>query len=454
MSVDRLRWPLTISHRGGPGIYPEHSWEAKTGSMSYGFVPEFDLRLLSDGQTLVNCHDPTVDRTMINIGSGPVSAKTVEQWRRARIRPAISGGAEGRPVFWDEVLDKWGGRVVLIPELKDAAATGVFLESIVSRGLQRSVLAQTADYGVALQFVAAGVETLYLSETPPKEHPEAIKAAGINFYGGNIARTPTSVVAAMKAAGLKTLGYTVHTLTEATTAAALAWDGLFSDDAWRTTESIPVRSGDPFGDGIRPYGMDVYCYDALGDATSQPSVPIRLAGRRLGFSQPASPTPYASQPWAGKLLARPLQVSMRLWFGTGGDQTAGLGFALSSAASGLFRDGARARQNGFSFVVQRNGQLAAWAYVDGAEGVLLGATPPVPGCEYAPAGREAVVAFSVIMTGREIVLHAQGGSGSQPAQQLVIANAFAPRDLELYLRWVSSTAGASGFFSDIDIAGL
>ncbi len=72
-----LAWPLTISHRGGTGVYPEHSWEAKSGSIASGFIPEFDLRLLADGRTLVNCHDVTVDRTMNNIGTGPVSSKTV-----------------------------------------------------------------------------------------------------------------------------------------------------------------------------------------------------------------------------------------------------------------------------------------------------------------------------------------------------------------------------------------
>lgn len=126
---------LTISHGGGPGVYPEHSWEAKSGSIASGFIPEFDLRLLADGRTLVNCHDVTVDRTMNNIGTGPVSSKTVSHWQRARIKPAIPGGAEGRPVFWDEVLGRWAGRVVLVAELKDPSAVDVFLDSVLSRGV-------------------------------------------------------------------------------------------------------------------------------------------------------------------------------------------------------------------------------------------------------------------------------------------------------------------------------
>lgn len=454
VSVDQLQWPLTISHRGGPGVYPEHSWEAKTGSTSYGFVPEFDLRALADGRTLVNSHDVTVERTMVNIGSGEVSTKTVAEWKHARIRPAIPGGWEGRPVFWDEVLEKWGGRLVLVAELKDDTAVQVFVDSIVSRGVQRAVLAQSANWAVATRIAAAGIETMYLSNSTPAQTPAELTAAGIHYYGGNVLATPAETVQAMQAAGIRTVGYTVHTLTEATTPAARAWDGLFSDDAWRTTESIPIRSGDPFGDGIRPYGMDVYSYDPSCGTVGEPQVPIRLVGRRLGFSQAASPVACASQPWAGKELARPLRVSMRLWFGTGGEQTASLGFALSSAASGLFVDGPCPGQNAFAFVVRRNGQLAAWSYADGGGPVTLGATTLKPGQEYAPAGWEGAVDFSVLVEQDRIILQAQGGSGTAPAQQLVIPNSFAPTGLELYLRWAESTAGASGFISDVDIAGM
>lgn len=156
---------LTISHGGGPGVYPEHSWEAKSGSIASGFIPEFDLRLLADGRTLVNCHDVTVDRTISNIGTGPVSGKTVSQWQRARIKPAIPGGAEGRPVFWDEVLDRWAGRVVLVAELKDPSAVDVFLDSVLSRGLAPSILAKSFDLATASRLAAAGVETI-LSATP------------------------------------------------------------------------------------------------------------------------------------------------------------------------------------------------------------------------------------------------------------------------------------------------
>ena len=258
----------------------------------------------------------------------------------------------------------------------------------------------------------------------------------------------------MQAAGIRTVGYTVHTLSEATTPEALVWEGLFSDDAWRTTESIPVRSGDPFADGIRPYGMDSYCLDPAGTTLGEPEVPIRLVGRRLGFSQPSGRVPYASQPWAGRLLARPLRVSMRLGFGTGGEQSASLGFVLSTAASGLFRDAAWPGQSGFACHVRRNGQLAVTRYVDGQAGEEIGATTIVPGQAYAPPGWEAAVDLTVVLEQHRIRLQTSGGTGSAPAQQLVLDDDLAPEGLWLTLHWMSATTGASGFVSDVDVASL
>jgi hypothetical protein len=257
----------------------------------------------------------------------------------------------------------------------------------------------------------------------------------------------------MKTAGIRTLGYTVHTLSEATTPEARRWDGLFSDDAWRTTESIPIRSGDPFAEGIRPYGMDVYCADPADGTLCPPVVPIRLVGRRLGFSQPSPLVPYASQPWAGKLLARPLRVSMRLGFGTGGAQSESLGFALSTAASGRFNAAGRPEQEAYAFGVRRDGRLTAVRYQEGRGGVLIGASPVVAGQAYAAPGWEAEVDFSVVLEPGRIVLHAQGG-GTAPAQQLVVEDAGAPTGLELSLYWMASTAGGSGCISDVDVAPL
>ena len=452
--VSDLLYPLTISHRGGPNIYPENSWEAKAGTVGFGFIPEFDLQLLADGRTLVSCHDQTVDRTMNNIGSGPVSSKTVQEWRRARIKPAILGGREGRPILWDEVLDTWGGRVVLVPELKDARAASVLVEGIVRRGLERSVLAQSFDWDVARRTAAAGIETLFLSAAVPRRSPAELRAAGIGFVGGDLALWTEADVAAMRAAGLITLGFTVRTLAEANTPLALAFDGLFSDDAWLTTESIPLRSGDPFADGIKPYGMGDPYTVVGGRPTPLLSPPIRLAGRQLGFTAPSTRVPYAVQPWAGTALRRPLRVTLRLHFGpTVDDQAAGMGFALHRGPT-HFLDGAAPGQDAFLFLAHRDGRLSAWRYADGSVPVRVAGTDAVPGGALAPAGRESSVDVVVLMGPDSISMSAQGpaGPGLVGFTSLTAADDFAPGNLSLTLRWAASSTGSAGFISDVTVA--
>ena len=74
-----------------------------------------------------------------------------------------------------------------------------------------------------------------------------------------------------------------------------------------------------------------------------------------------------------------------------------------------------------------------------------------PGQPYAAPGWEAEVNFSVVLEADRIVLHAH--CAGTAAQQLIVQDNGAPVGLELYLFWMASTTGASGFISDIDIAG-
>lgn len=446
--VSDLAYPLTISHRGGPNIYPENSWEAKAGSVSFGFVPEFDLRLLADGKTLVSCHDPTVDRTMNNIGTGLVNTKTVAQWKRARIKPAIPGGREGRPILWDEVLDKWGGQVVLVPELKESAAAPVLIAGIVQRGLQHSVIAQSFDWQVVRRVAAANIETLFLSDPYPTRSPSEIADAGIGFVGGSISCWTTADVVAMQAAGLKVFLYTVNTVAEANTPLALAADGLFSNDAWLTTESIPLQSGDPFDQGIRPYGMGAP-YRSDGTPVLTPT--LRLAGRALGWSTSPNSVTYARAPWVG-VVTRPVRLALRVHFGPSSDQQESAGLVLlGDAATRTFSDGACPGQNALLFVVRRDGRLGAWKYVDGGSPAVL-ASPPVPAVPLVATGMEGIVDLSVVLDATAVRLHAQGAN---TVADLYVADTFTPADLGLVLRWPGTSApGFPGFISDVSVAPL
>lgn len=445
--VSDLAYPLTISHRGGPNIYPENSWEAKSGSVAAGFVPEFDLQLLADGRTLVSCHDATVDRTMTGIAPGHVSAKTVTEWKRARIRPAIPGGREGRPILWDEVLDTWGGVVVLVPELKDPAGAAVFVEGVTRRGLQASVLAQTFDWTIAQRVAAAGVETLFLSHRCPAR-PAEVLAAGVGFVGADLRHWTRDQVVAVQAAGLRVIGFTVASRAESRSAVAQACDGLFSDDAWLTTDSIPRQSGDPFGDGVRPFGMG-QPYRSPGVEVLDP--PLRLAGRSLGWSAATGAVTYARAPWAGP-VEQPVRVAMRIHFGPSDDQTENAGFVLlRDSADRMFVDGPAPGQDALVLVVGRDGRLQGWSHVDGSGPRALLTPRPATAPLVAP-GAEGVVDLSAVLTATTVRLHAQGGGATADA---VVEHASSPGPAGLVLRWPGTRApGFPGFISDVTVAPL
>lgn len=158
-----LEWgggPLTVealprftytAHRGGALEVPENSMSGLVAAYKRGTaqVIDVDTRILRDG-TLVALHDETLDRTTTS--RGPVSSLTLREWRRVRLRPGA--GLPGswrpeRPPTVAEVLDRFGGRVVLMLEAKDPRGLRRLGSLISARGLTRSVFVNSNDPRVA-----------------------------------------------------------------------------------------------------------------------------------------------------------------------------------------------------------------------------------------------------------------------------------------------------------------
>ena len=90
-----------IAHRGASGSAPENTMAAfrKAVELGAGFI-ETDLQLSRDGR-LVALHDNSLDRT--TNGSGPVSAKTLEELRRLDAGSWFrAAGGRGSPSFAGE----------------------------------------------------------------------------------------------------------------------------------------------------------------------------------------------------------------------------------------------------------------------------------------------------------------------------------------------------------------
>ena len=144
---------IIIAHRGASGCAPENTLAAfdLATEMNADYI-ELDLRLTRDGH-LVVIHDEGVYRT--TDGFGRVSGLTLAEIRAFDAGSWFGNRFAGQrvPIF-EEVLDRYAGRVGLLVEIKDPARHPGIAERIEhvlrSRGLDRAgrrVILQSFDQG-------------------------------------------------------------------------------------------------------------------------------------------------------------------------------------------------------------------------------------------------------------------------------------------------------------------
>lgn len=151
LTVDSLPRVTYVAHRGGAREVPENSMSGLMAAYRRGTaqVLDFDTRVLRDGTPVV-FHDATLNRTTY-LG-GAVSGLDAREWRGVRLRPRASlpgSWRSERPPTVAEVLDRLGGRIVLMLEVKDPRGLDRLAALVRARGLTRSVLVNTNDPEVA-----------------------------------------------------------------------------------------------------------------------------------------------------------------------------------------------------------------------------------------------------------------------------------------------------------------
>jgi glycerophosphoryl diester phosphodiesterase len=224
-----------VAHRGGALVYPESSAEAFEAVGKTAFPIETDLRQLRDG-TLVPLHDDAAERTMSGL-SGPPAGITVEQWAAARIRHPL-GGAEGTPTTWEAMLDLYGGRNILVPELKDPAIDpAAFAETILQRGIQDKVVVQTFSFPAAQALARSGLQVLYLLRDGEEPDPASISSSGIGHVGPHQSIS-SAYLRALSDSGLTVWPYTVNDETTAARLRAEGADGIFTDTPWELAKQL------------------------------------------------------------------------------------------------------------------------------------------------------------------------------------------------------------------------
>lgn len=198
---------LTIgAQRGGGSIdAPENTLEAGRAAYQSGAAQLLDYRiqLAADG-TLIVMQDDTLTRTTNRTGN--VATLTAAQLGGVNIDPVSFFQVDSYPTFRvptaNDVLDEFGGRIVLLLVARTPAAVAPLCDLVVARGLTGSVYVGTDDPAQVPNIAGKGC-LAYLSQTAAQMaaglNHTALKAAGVALFGADMAAPDAQVSAAVTA---------------------------------------------------------------------------------------------------------------------------------------------------------------------------------------------------------------------------------------------------------------
>lgn len=212
-----------IAHRGASALAPEHTYDAYDLAVAQGAdVLELDIRPTLDGELLV-IHDKTLARTAGDVRS--VAALT---------RADIEGLPTGvRPLTLAAVLERYGGAVRLLLELKDPAPhwEGLVVDAVDRHGIGDGVTLQA--FGVpALRRLRLRAPRLRLSSLhwrrPSSRTLEAVSRCATSVGVAHHA-VDAGLVAAAHSRGLAVSAWTVNSPGTIDRVLAAGVDGLITD---------------------------------------------------------------------------------------------------------------------------------------------------------------------------------------------------------------------------------
>ncbi|WP_342791220.1 glycerophosphodiester phosphodiesterase [Streptomyces montanus] len=223
---------VRTAHRGGALEVPENSMSGLMAAYESGtaHVLDFDTRILRDG-TMVVMHDPTLDRTTFT--GGPVRGLGLRDWQGVRLRPEASlpgNWRTERPPTVAEVLDRFGGRIVLMLEAKDPKSLRALAAMIKERGLARSVLVNSNRPAVALHAHHMGlIAQLWRSARQMRTDRPERWARFVDVLDVDYKARDTDLVRAVRSGIPRVWAHTVVTPAQRDRALALGCDGIITD---------------------------------------------------------------------------------------------------------------------------------------------------------------------------------------------------------------------------------
>ncbi|MEU5342639.1 MULTISPECIES: glycerophosphodiester phosphodiesterase [unclassified Streptomyces] len=245
MTVSALPRIVHTAHRGGALEVPENSMSGLVAAYERGTaqVLDLDTRILRDG-TMVVMHDATLNRTTYT--GGPVNALDRRDWEGVRLRPGdgLPGGrrSERAPTL-AEVLDRFGGRVVLMLEAKDPRSLPTLAAMIRSRGLTRSVLVNSNHPAVARRAHRMGlVSQLWRSARQLRtDRPERWRSF-VDVLDVDHKARDRDLVRAVRSGIPRVWAHTVVTPAQRDRALALGCDGIITDAPGRLARAAGLRA--------------------------------------------------------------------------------------------------------------------------------------------------------------------------------------------------------------------
>jgi glycerophosphoryl diester phosphodiesterase len=353
--VDNLVYPFFIAHRGAHLIYPEHSLEAFSACVENGWPIEPDCQMLSDGTTIAICHDATTTRTMQQIeqaANSTVSSISRRNWmRNYKVLPEIAGGEYGRTTHLAELLDLFGGQVLIVPEIKVTAARVPVCDAIVNRGLERACIVQSFDEADCTYAVSRGIEAMMLN---PTKTAAQLLALGIKFAGCPESATD-AYVDGLIAGGVKVARYTYNSksLVE-TTINANRGSIYFTDDPDWAFGRRAVSYTDPFAKKLP--------WPHMVGPSGGPRENFRFASAGLEYKLITTGfgTMGVAMDWCPPIVSGKTRVYFDWEFGDGStSQTRWLGIAFGKFASTEepMVDAPTASQTVFHALIRRNGVM-------------------------------------------------------------------------------------------------
>lgn len=376
-----------IGHRGAGDVRPEHTMPAYQAASDWGArALEVSTSSTSDG-VLVCMHDLTLDRT--TNGTGPVNDHTwAELAKLSVVQPELGPAWAHTPIpRLTDVLDTFGGRLVLCLEAKRYEDYPLMMDLIAKRGLQKSVIVKAFHLSKAIAdakstgypvFSYFGVPDVSLAGIASAAHaldartdylvlPTTAGATGDQLL-------PEPYVRAAVATGIPTWVYPVHRRSEAAYFFDLGVSGLVTSSYRYVTTDAPSTRFDTWdskavASGEMSRTPDEKTYAPQWTGTNELTLAKRGSQHFITLGQ------FAPLPSAAGSYQIDLQVRWNL---LPADRTSNVTLAFGHADDRYYEEGLGA-SDGYHAVLTAAGSLELSAHlVDQRSGQLLGTPVQTP----------------------------------------------------------------------------